>query len=112
MLCTRNNALKMELPLLMKFTGARRHDSKNFLYAIDDFGRNAFGISPKNICLDSAYDNISTYQLLEHWDINVPIDINGQTKSSNNALDDITFNKEGTLPARQGMKCALRETIP
>ena len=29
MLCCRNSQLKVELPLLMKFTSARRHDSKN-----------------------------------------------------------------------------------
>ena len=95
MLCNRNNTLKVELPLLINFTSARRHDSKNFLYAIDDFGRNAFGISPKNICLDSAHDNIPTYELLEHWNINSLIDINGRTKSSENAPNDITFNKNG-----------------
>lgn len=95
MLCCRNNDLKIELPLLMKFTSARRHDSKNFLYAIDDFGRNGFGVSPKNICLDSAHDNIPTYELLEHWDINALIDINGRSLSSPTAPDDITFNKKG-----------------
>ena len=102
MLCSRNNTLKIELPLLMKFTSARRHDSKNFLYAIDDFGRNAFGISPKNICLDSAHDNIPTYELLEHWDINALIDINERAKSSGNAPNDITFNKEGHPLCRAG----------
>lgn len=95
MLCSRNNALKVELPLLIKFTDARRHDCKNFLYAIDDFGRNVFGLSPKNVCLDSAHDNIPTYELLERWNINALIDINGRAKSSESAPDDITFNKEG-----------------
>ena len=95
MLCTRNNTLKIELPLLMKFTDARRHDSKNFLYSMDDFGRNAFGISPKNVCLDSAHDNLPTYELLEHWDINALIDINGRAKSSENAPAGITFDKSG-----------------
>ncbi len=95
MLCSRNNTRKVELPLLMNFTSARRHDSKNFLYAIDDFGRNAFGLSPKNVCLDSAHDNIPTYELLDHWDMNALIDINGRTKSSENAPDDITFTKNG-----------------
>ena len=105
MLCSRNNALKIELPLLIKFTGARRHDSKNFLYAIDDFGRKAFGISPKNICLDSAHDNIPTYELLDRWDINALIDINGRAKSSENASADITFDKTGHpfCPARHKM---------
>ena len=95
MLCCRNNSLKIELPLLVKFTGARRHDSKNFLYAIDDFGRQFHGLTPKNICLDSAHDNIPTYELLEHWDINALIDINSRAKSSKNAPADITLDKNG-----------------
>ena len=102
MLCCRNSSLKIELPLLMNFTSARRHDSKNFLYAIDDFGRNAFGISPKNVCLDSAHDNIPTYELLEHWDINAFIGINERAKSSENAPDDVTFNKDGHPLCRAG----------
>ncbi len=65
MLSYRNDSLKIELPITMKFTKTRR-DSKNFLYAIDDFGRHSFGLFPKNICLDSAHDNIPTYELLEH----------------------------------------------
>ncbi len=77
-------------------------DSLNFLYTIDDFGRHSFGLSPKNICLDSAHDNLPTYELLEHWDINAFIDINGRTKSSENAPDDITFDKEGHPLCRAG----------
>ena len=95
MLCYRNNTLKTEFPLLMKFTDAKRHDSINFLYAIYDFGHNTFGLFPKNICLNSAHDNIPTYELLEHWDINALIDINGRSKSSENAPGDITFDKSG-----------------
>ena len=30
---------------------------------------------------NSAHDNIPTYELLEHWDINALIDINGRAKS-------------------------------
>lgn len=104
MLCCRNNALKIELPLTIKFTDARRHDSKNFLFAIDDFGRHSFGLSPQNICLDSAHDNLPTYELLEHWDINALIDINGRAKSSENAPDDVTFDKEGHPLCRAGHK--------
>lgn len=95
MLCSKNCRLKIELPLLIKFTEARRHDRKNFLYSIDNFGRNAFGLHPKNICLDSAHDNIPTCKLLEHWDINALININGRAKSSENAPDDIAFDKAG-----------------
>lgn len=95
MLCCRNDRLKTELPLLMKFTDARRHDSKNFLFAIDDFGRHCAGLTPRHICLDSAHDNLPTYELLDHWGIHALIDINGRAKSSENAPDDITFDKNG-----------------
>lgn len=102
MLCCRNDQLKIELPLLLKFTDARRHDSLNFLYAIDDFGRNTYGLFPKNICLDSAHDNIPTYELLEHWDISALIDINGRSKSCDNTPDDISFNKDGHPLCKSG----------
>ena len=102
MLCCRNNTLKIELPIMMKFTGARRHDSKNFLFTIDDFGRHTYGLTPQNICLDSAHDNIPTYQLLERWDINALIDINSRSKSSDTTADDITFNKDGHPICRGG----------
>ena len=104
MLCCRNNSLKVELPLTIKFTDARRHDSKNFLFAIDDFGRHTFGLCPENICLDSAHDNIHTYELLEHWDINALIDINGRAKSSENAPDGVTSDKQGHPLCKAGHK--------
>lgn len=104
MLCYRNDTLKLELPLSMKFTDARRHDSKNFLYTIDDFGRHSFGLAPVNLCLDSAHDNLPTYELLEHWDINALIDINGRAKTSSNAPDDVTFDKKGHPLCKAGHK--------
>ena len=104
MLCCRSNTLKIELPLTIKFTNARRHDSINFLFAIDDFGRHSYGLCQKNICLDSAHDNIPTYELLEHWDINALIDINGKTKSSANAPDDISLDKKRHPLCRAGHK--------
>lgn len=39
------------------------HTLQNFLYAIDDFGRHCGGLTPNNVCLDSAHDNIPTYEL-------------------------------------------------
>lgn len=95
MLCYRNNGLKTELPLLMKFTSARRHDSISFLYAIDEFGRHGMGLSPANICLDSAHDNTATYTLLEHWDINALIDINSRNSSCTGLPEDISLDKTG-----------------
>lgn len=96
----------------MKFTDARRHDSKNFLYTIDDFGRHSFGLAPVNLCLDSAHDNLPTYELLEHWDINALIDINGRAKTSSNAPDDVTFDKKAIPYAKPDTKCVPGEIIP
>ena len=103
-LACRNKPLGIDLPLSMRFTEASRHDSISFLYSIDDLGRHMQGLSPKNICLDSAHDNIPTYQLLDHWGVNALIDINGRATSSDSAPDDISFNKEGHPICRCGIE--------
>ena len=104
MLCCRNRKLALDLPLSMKVIGERHHDSINFLYSIDDFTRHCPGVSPKNVCLDSAHDNIPTYLLLDQWGINALIDINGRAKSSESYPDDITFDKCGHPHCRNGNK--------
>ena len=105
MLCVRNDSLKMKLPLLLKFTNTRHHNSRNFLYVINNFGRNGCDPTSKNICLNSAHDNIPTYQLLQHQTINTLIDLNGRVKSSKNSSSNITFDKTGhsLCPARHKM---------
>lgn len=95
MLCCRSRAYKTELPLLMKFTSARRHDSINFLYAIDEFGRHGMGLTPTNMCLDSAHDNLPTYRLLDHWGIQALIDINSRSSSCPGLPPDISLDKAG-----------------
>ena len=112
MLCSRNNRLKIELPLLMKFTDAGRHDSKNFLYAIDDFGRHCAVLTPKNICLDSAHDNIPTYELLEHWDINALIDITAGLNHPLMPPQTSLLIKKGNPSVLPGTKCAHGATTP
>lgn len=91
----RNTDLKVELPILINFTSAKRHDSINFLYAIDALGTHEFGISPTNLCLDSAHDDLPTYRLLDHWDVNALIDINSRNSSADGLPEDITLDKEG-----------------
>lgn len=95
MICHRNNTLKLELPITMKFTSARRHDSLNFLYTFDDFMRCCPGMVPTNMCLDSAHDNYPTYKLLDKLNINALIDINSRNTRFNGAPDDIHFDKQG-----------------
>ena len=111
MLSYRNEHEKVEFPLMFKFTQARRHDSLNFLYTMDDFGRHSFGLTPKNICLDSAHDNIPTYELLEHW-ISMPslISMDGQHPPKTHRMTLLSINK-GIRCAGQGTKCVHGETI-
>jgi hypothetical protein len=61
-------------------------------------------LSPTNMCLDSAHDNVPTYQLLEHWDINALIDINSRCRTSENAPKDISFDKKGHPLCRCGIE--------
>lgn len=95
MICTRNNKLKFELPIIMKFTSARRHDSLNFLYAFDELTRHCPCITPKNMCLDSAHDNYPTYTLLDKLNINALIDINARSTKAEGLSNDIHFDKQG-----------------
>ena len=95
MLCTRNNKHKVEVPVLMKFLKAKRHDSICFFHAIDELGRHMPAISPRNVCLDSAHDNIATYELLDRWGINALIDINSRNASTIGLPDDISLDKNG-----------------
>lgn len=94
MLCTYNREFKVDLPLLMNFTSAKRHDSINFFYAVDALGRHEPGIMLANVCLDSAHDNMPTYELLEHWDATALIDMNGRNSSTEGLPADITLDKQ------------------
>ena len=94
MLCSRNPELKVEVPLFLKIMPARRHDSIIFLHAIQEFQTHSLLI-PENICLDSAHDNIPTYELLEHWNINALIDINGRNTRYDGLPPDLTLDKTG-----------------
>ena len=111
MLSYRNDQEKVELPLMFKFTQARRHDSLNFLYAIDDFGRHSFGLSPKNICLDSAHDNLPT---MNCWSIEISmlslISMGGQNLQKMHQMT-LPLIKKDILCAGQDIKCAPGETI-
>lgn len=102
MLCCRNNEHKVELPVLLYFTKAKRHDSINFLHAFDDFTHHNNGTMPLNMCLDSAHDNYATYHLLDALNINAFIDINGRSRKSEFYPDDILFDKEGHPHCRLG----------
>ena len=101
---SRNNKHAVELPLLASFTSAKRHDSINFLKAFSSYQRCANNYLPKNICLDSAHDNIPTYRLLKHFGINALIDINSRNKRYDGLPPDITMGKDAHPICRAGKK--------
>ena len=94
MISCRNNDHKVEVPVLMKFASAKRHDSILFFHAVDELGRHMPGLCPKNFCLDSAHDNYPTYRILERWDINALIDMNMRSSKSVDLPDGFTLNKQ------------------
>ncbi len=52
-----NSELRTDIPLLLRFTSARRHDSVNFLVAFHELEKHMPAVSTSNMCLDSAMDN-------------------------------------------------------
>ena len=94
MVSYRNNKYKVEVPVLIKFESAKRHDSILFFHAIDELGRHNPGICPQNICLDSAHDNYPTYRLLKRWNINALIDMNTRSNKMSSLPDDISMDKQ------------------
>lgn len=100
----RNNKHKIEVPVLIKFGSAKRHDSILFLHAVDELGRHNPGVCPKNICLDSAHDNYPTYRLLKRWDINALIDMNARSNKMSSLPDDITMDKEAHPHCKAGLE--------
>lgn len=92
----------MGLPLLLRFTSARRHDSLNFLVAFHEFGKHLPGFHVKNMCLDSAMDNYPTYQLLKQNGIRAFIDLNSKSGHPKTLPDTITIDKNGIPICSEG----------
>ena len=62
-----NPELKVDLPLLFRFTSAARHDSVNGLVALHELRKHAPDISIGSVCLDSANDNSSATFWRDGW---------------------------------------------
>ena len=91
-----NPELRADIPLLLRFTSARRHDSVNFLVAFHELEKHMPTVSITNICLDSAMDNYPTYRLLKNRGIRAFIDLNGKCGRPKTIPDSITIDKDGT----------------
>ncbi len=91
-----------DLPLSFRFTSARRHDSVNFLAAINEFRKNAPDITIRDICLDSANDNYGTYELLKEWKIRPFIDLNPQHGFPDGIPEHVNADADGTPVCKAG----------
>ena len=99
-----NSSLHVDVPLLLRFTSAARHDSVSFLVAFSEMEKHLPGIKPQNICLDSAMDNYPTYNLLKDRKISAFIDLNSGRGKPKSIPDSITIDKNGTPVCSAGLK--------
>lgn len=91
-----NPELKADLPLILRFTSAKRHDSVSFLASFHEMEKHMPAVRAENMCLDSAMDNYSTYRLLKAREIRAFIDLNNQCGRPKTIPDTITIDKDGT----------------
>lgn len=103
-LSVHNKDLAVDLPLLVRFTSARRHDSVNALVALSELKSLAPDLSIKALCLDSANDNYPTYELLHEWDTQPFIDLNAACGRSKTIPDKISTDKDGTPICQAGYR--------
>lgn len=99
-----NRDLHTDLPLLLRFTSAKRHDSVSFLVAFHEWEKHMPALSIKNMCLDSAMDNMPTYQLLKNRQIRAFIDLNSERGRPKTIPDAIKIDKDGTPICSGGLR--------
>lgn len=99
-----NGDLKADIPLLLRFTSAKRHDSVSFLVAFHELEKHMPSLSIENVCLDSAMDNYSTYRLLKNRKVRAFIDLNNKCGRPKTIPDTVTIDKDGTPICQEGMR--------
>ena len=87
---------KTDLPILLRFLDARRHDSVSGIVTLAELRNLAPDFKIKNLCFDSANDNYATYELLKKWNINPFIDLNSNRGRPSAIPDNITIDTDGT----------------
>lgn len=92
----------VDLPVLLRVTSAKRHDSVNLAFALDEMRANEPDIHPEYMCLDSAHDNGPTYKYLSSIGTVPMIDINKRATDKPRINDNITVNDEGTPVCQAG----------
>ena len=91
---TYNKPEKLDLPLYLRFVDAKRHDSISAVVALAEFRDLYPSLKIENFISDSASDNYATYELLDKWDINAVISLNG-THSGNRKYPSLDLNENG-----------------
>ena len=95
LLSTHNKALKLDLPIYIKFTEASRHDGVS---AIATLAHARFLykdiLSFDSFIADAAHDNYPTYNLLKQWQIKPFIDLSNR-HDNNLQVDGLQLSKNG-----------------
>lgn len=99
-----NCELHTDIPLLFRFTSARRHDSVSALVAFHELESHMPLLPIKNMCFDSAMDNLPTYTLLKDRKISAFIDLNSKCGRPKTIPDSIKIDKNGTPVCQEGYK--------
>ena len=98
-----NTVLHTDIPLLLRFTSAKRHDSVSFLVAFHELEEHMPALSIKFMCLDSAMDNLPTYRLLKDRNISALIDLNSKSGHPKTIHDNIRIDKNGAPVCAAGL---------
>lgn len=99
-----NSDIHTDIPLLLRFTCAKRHDSVSFLVAFYELEKHMPALSIRNMCLDSAMDNMPTYKLLKNRQIQAFIDLNSERGRPKSIPDAIKIDKDGTPICSGGLR--------
>lgn len=98
---TYNPDVKLDLPIYLRIFDAKRHDSTSSVVAINELRHLYPNFNIDSYVLDSASDNYPTYTLLNHWNINAIIALNGRNKHSKYD-GPLSFDKNGVPTCKGG----------
>jgi hypothetical protein len=91
-LSTYNKELKIDLPLYIRIVDAARHDGVSAIVALTEFRDLHPNLNIDCFISDSASDNLATYDLLKHWDINAVIALNKKNSGKSKFKGEITID--------------------
>ena len=92
---TYNKSLKIDLPLYLRLVQASRHDSVSAIFALTEFRELCPTLHIDTFISDSASDNYATYELLNHWNVNAVIALNGKSKGNRKYPDKLHIDDNG-----------------